>query len=155
MRTQRKGINANQEARYTIPEHIQTEGGIGQLRTPRTLRTGTLGDFSHSFTDRTMNDFPLRPPPRKGGRSKRSTSKSFFQIAPTIDVASLLPVGPRAHTELDKTSSPQPSPQRGHLGVHPDSSNDGPQSHDRLRQPQCKGSRGKQNRKTNRDDNLS
>jgi hypothetical protein len=32
-----------------------------------------------------MNNFPLRPPPRKGGRSKRSTSKSFFQIAPTID----------------------------------------------------------------------
>jgi hypothetical protein len=44
--------------------------------------------------------------------------------------------------------------QRGHLGVHPDSSNGGPRSHDRLRQPQCKGNGRKQN-KTNRAHNLS
>ena len=29
--------------------------------------------------------------------------------------------------------------QRGHLGVHPDSSNSGPRSTDHLRQPRCKG----------------
>jgi len=45
MQRKRKEINANQEARYTIQEHIQTGGGIGQLCTPRTLRTGNLGDF--------------------------------------------------------------------------------------------------------------
>src|SRR3984957_18320512 len=139
MRRQRKEINANLEARSTIQEHIQTRGGIRQLRTPLTLRKGNL-EISNSFTDRTMNNFPLRPPPRKGGRSKRSTSKSFFQIAPTIDVAILLPIGPRAHTQLKQHMPPTlPSPHGGHLGVHPDSSNGGPRSHDRLRQPQCKG----------------
>src|ERR1700735_3610447 len=46
MRRQRKEINANlEEARYAIQEHIQTRGGIGQLRTPRTVRKGNLGDF--------------------------------------------------------------------------------------------------------------
>jgi hypothetical protein len=49
MRRQRKEINANQEARYTIQEHIQTGGQIGQLRTPRTLRTGNLGDFPQLY----------------------------------------------------------------------------------------------------------
>ena len=50
MRRQRKEINANQEARYTIQEHIsKQEGGIGQLRTPRTLRTGNLGDFPQLY----------------------------------------------------------------------------------------------------------
>jgi hypothetical protein len=49
MRRQRKEINANQEARYTIQEHIQTGGRIGQLRTPRTLRTGNLGDFPQLY----------------------------------------------------------------------------------------------------------
>jgi hypothetical protein len=29
--------------------HIQTGGGIGQLRTPRTLRTGNLGDFPQLY----------------------------------------------------------------------------------------------------------
>src|SRR3984885_9239694 len=103
-----------------------------------------------------MNNFPLRPPPRKGGRSERSTSKSFFQTAPTIDIASLLPIGPRKHTQLKEHMPPTlPSPHGGHLGVHPDSSNDGPRSHDRLRQPQCKGNGRKQNNKTNRAHNLS
>src|ERR1700721_799555 len=49
MRRQRKEINANQEARYTIQEHIQTGGRTGQLRTPRTLRTGNLGDFPQLY----------------------------------------------------------------------------------------------------------
>lgn len=30
-----------------------------------------------------------------------------------------------------------PAPHQGHLGVHPDSSNDGPRSLDRLRRPRC------------------
>ena len=30
-----------------------------------------------------------------------------------------------------------PAPHQGHLGVHPDSSNDGPRSPDRLRRPRC------------------
>ena len=49
MRRQRKEINANLEARYTIQEHIQTRGGIRQLRTPRTLRKGNLGDFQQLY----------------------------------------------------------------------------------------------------------
>lgn len=35
-----------------------------------------------------------------------------------------------------------PAPHQGHLGVHPDSSNGGPRSLDRLGQPRCEG-RGK------------
>ena len=49
MRRQRKEINANLEARYAIQEHIQTRGGIGQLRTPRTVRKGNLGDFQQLY----------------------------------------------------------------------------------------------------------
>src|ERR1700722_280677 len=49
MRRQRKEINANLEARSTIQEHIQTRGGIRQLRTPRTPRKGNLGDFQQLY----------------------------------------------------------------------------------------------------------
>ena len=49
MRRQRKEINENQEAGYTIQEHVQIGGGIGQLYNPRTLRTGNLGDFPQLY----------------------------------------------------------------------------------------------------------
>ena len=78
---------------------------------PRTLRKGNPGDFPQLYR---LDDeyFPLRPPPRKGGRSKYSTSKSFFQIAPTIDDYSSKPP-PRWTTSaytIETTSAPQPSP---------------------------------------------
>jgi hypothetical protein len=73
---------------------------------PHTQRTGNLGDFPQLYL-RTMNNFPLRPPPRKGGRSKRSTSKSFFQIAPTIDdYSSKPPPHWTTHTQLKQQVPP-------------------------------------------------
>jgi hypothetical protein len=45
------------------------------------------------------------------------------------------------HSLRNDASKGLHAPHGGHLGVHPDSSNGGPRSPDRLRQPRCKGNK--------------